>query len=217
MYRRALVLISLVKLMFLWAYICICLVEEMNPKQNEFAEVIILRTVDETCMPPEIVAKKTDLDQNRGVEILQVRPLERPASLPVKEPEQSKETEEEVEILYRIVEAEAGGEDELGKLLVANVVLNRRENQRFPDTIREVVFQEENGVVQFSPVANGRYEEVNISEETKKAVNRALEGEDYSQGALYFVSREYAQEEAMQWFDNHLSSLFVHGNHEFFR
>ena len=47
------------------------------------------------------------------------------------------------EALLRIVEAEAGGEDQNGKLLVANVVLNRVNNSKFPDTVYEVVMQKE--------------------------------------------------------------------------
>ena len=41
--------------------------------------------------------------------------------------------EESIEILCRIVEAEAGTEDEKGRILVANVVMNRVESSRFPD------------------------------------------------------------------------------------
>ena len=52
-------------------------------------------------------------------------------------------------MLLRIVEAEAGNEDEDGKLLVANVVLNRLNSEQFPNTVREVVFQQEKGVSQF--------------------------------------------------------------------
>jgi len=123
----------------------------------------------------------------------------------------------ELEVLLRIVEAEAGGEDEDGKLLVANVVLNRVNSDKFPDTVTDVVFQEKNGVVQFSPVANGSYEKVKISEETIKAVGRALMGEDISEGALYFAARKYADDEKMKWFDYSLDFLFCHGGHEFFK
>lgn len=122
----------------------------------------------------------------------------------------------EVEVLLRIVEAEAGGEDEEGKLLVANVVLNRVASEEFPDTVTEVVFQQDNGVTQFSPVRNGRYWTVEISEETITAVERALQGEDLSQGALYFAARKYADSDNMRWFDENLMYLFAHGGHEFY-
>lgn len=123
---------------------------------------------------------------------------------------------EDYENLLRIVEAEASGEDETGKLLVANVVLNRVESESFPDTVTEVVFQKNKGVTQFSPVSNGRFWKVEISEETIAAVDRALAGEDVSQGALYFAARKYANPENMRWFDEKLDYLFTYGGHEFF-
>lgn len=125
--------------------------------------------------------------------------------------------DEELEVLLRIVEAEAGCEDEEGKLLVANVVLNRVNSDCFPDTVSEVVFQEERGVTQFSPVSNGSYYQVEVSEETISAVGRALMGEDISQGALYFAARQYADTTKMKWFDENLTYLFAHGGHEFFK
>lgn len=126
-------------------------------------------------------------------------------------------SEEELEVLLRIVEAEAGNEDEDGKLLVANVVLNRVNSDKFPDTVKEVVFQREKGVSQFSPVYNGSYYKVTVSEETVSAVERALAGEDISQGALYFAARKYADSSKMRWFDTKLTYLFVYGGHEFFK
>ncbi len=125
-------------------------------------------------------------------------------------------SEEDYQNLLRIVEAEAGGEDEIGKILVANVVLNRVENESFPDSITEVIFQKCNGVAQFSPISDGRFYKVVVSDATRQAVDKALEGEDYSQGALYFAARKYADSENMQWFDENLLFLFEHGGHEFF-
>jgi N-acetylmuramoyl-L-alanine amidase len=58
---------------------------------------------------------------------------------------------------------------------------------------------------------------VKISQETGEAVERALEGEDISEGALYFVARKYADSEKIKWFDRNLTFLFEHGGHEFFR
>lgn len=123
---------------------------------------------------------------------------------------------EEYKDLLRIVEAEAGGEDRQGKMLVANVILNRVEHEAFPDTVSEVIFQTENGVTQFSPVSDGRFYRVTVSEETKEAVDAALRGEDNSRGALYFVARSAAAAKSMQWFDQNLTRLFSHGGHEFF-
>ena len=125
-------------------------------------------------------------------------------------------SDKDYEVLLRIVEAEAGGEDKTGKILVANVVLNRMESSQFPDTVEEVVFQNEGGCYQFSPIENGRYESVCVSEETYEAVERALEGEDLSKGALYFVSEKYADPESLKWFQTRLTLLYSHGGHNFY-
>lgn len=85
-------------------------------------------------------------------------------------------SDKDLEALQRIVEAEAGGEDQDGKLLVANVVLNRVNSEKFPDTVVDVVMQREKGVAQFSPTVDGRYQSVRISEDTREAVERALYG-----------------------------------------
>lgn len=125
-------------------------------------------------------------------------------------------SESDYEALLKIVEAEAGSEDETGKLLVANVVLNRVKSDQFPDTVTEVVYQRQGGKAQFSPVGNGSIKNIEVSEETVVAVERALEGEDVSQGALYFAARKAADPENMQWFDRCLTRLFAYGGHEFF-
>ncbi len=119
--------------------------------------------------------------------------------------------------LCRIVEAEAGSEDAEGRLLVANVILNRVNSSKFPNTVTEVIYQTKDGKAQFSPVSNGSINTVKVSEKTKAAVEKAVYGEDISQGALYFAARKYASPERMQWFDTHLTRLFAHGGHEFFR
>ena len=125
-------------------------------------------------------------------------------------------TQSEYDNLLRIVEAEAGGEDIIGKMLVANVILNRVENEQFPDSVNEVIFQADNGVTQFSPISDGRFYSVNVSQETVEAVNRVLQGEDNSKGALYFVARKAADQNNMRWFDEELEWLFAYGGHEFF-
>ena len=104
----------------------------------------------------------------------------------------------------------------IGKMLVANVVLNRVEDSHFPDSINDVIFQSDNGVTQFSPISDGRFYKVTISQETIEAVNKVLQGEDNSRGALYFVARKVADQENMKWFDEELEWLFAYGGHEFF-
>lgn len=125
-------------------------------------------------------------------------------------------TKKEIGILERIVEAEATGEDIKGKMLVANVIINRVNSRSFPDSVESVVFQKTGNTYQFSPIMDKRYWNVRVTKETKKAIQRILKGEDYSKGALYFSARKRASKSNMKWFDNHLKRLFQHGGHEFF-
>lgn len=125
-------------------------------------------------------------------------------------------TEDDKEVLLRIVEAEATCEDIKGRMLVANVVLNRVVSEGFPDNITEVVFQNNGETYQFAPIKDGRYWSVTVSEETAEAVERVLAGEDVSKGALFFAARSMARKSAMRWFDTSLKYLFRHGVHEFF-
>ena len=125
-------------------------------------------------------------------------------------------SDKDYDTLLRIVEAEAGGEDQDGKLLVANVVLNRVNSELFPDSVWDVVMQREKGIAQFSPTVDGRFQNVRVSEDTVEAVERALYGEDISRGALYFCAREKADSDRLKWFDRKLTRLFSYGNHEFF-
>ena len=125
-------------------------------------------------------------------------------------------SDEDYETLLKIVEAEAGGEDDIGKILVANVIFNRVEHPEFPSTVTEVVWQNVAGSPQFSPTVDGRIHTVTVSEETREAVNRAIDGEDYSEGALYFVEESTADQENVEWFKSDLKFLFKHGVHAFY-
>lgn len=120
------------------------------------------------------------------------------------------------ETLLQIVEAEAGGEDLKGKILVANVIMNRVRSCQFPDTITEVVWDTSGGVAQFSPTYDGRISTVTVSDETRKAVKDAMSGTDYSQGALFFVAKGQAEKRNVAWFESDLKHLFEYGVHDFY-
>ena len=120
--------------------------------------------------------------------------------------------DQEYQVLLKIVEAEAGCEDTEGRMLVANVVMNRVRNGKFPNTVTEVVYQRQDGTAQFSPVSDGRIDTVNVSQGTIDAVARVMNGEDISQGALFFRSVRSRS----GWFDQKLSRVLEHGNHIFY-
>jgi len=122
-------------------------------------------------------------------------------------------SDKEYGILCRIVQAEAGDQDVYGRILVVNVILNRMNYKKeFANTIEGVVFEKN----QFSPITDGAYYRVTVDSKTEEAVQRALNGEDYSDGALYFFMRSGTSKSNAAWFDS-LNFLFKYGCHEFFK
>lgn len=92
-------------------------------------------------------------------------------------------------LLAKIAMAEAEGRSTQTKTLIVMTVLNRVWSDEFPDTIKEVIFQEYKGVYQFTPIANGRWDRVEPNDDCWEAVQIVMEAKyDYSGGALYFES-----------------------------
>ena len=68
---------------------------------------------------------------------------------------------------------------------MADVIINRVLSKEFPNSVKAVVYEPS----QFQPVSNGAINSVKVTAETIECVDRALDGEDYSNGALYFMNR----------------------------
>ena len=89
---------------------------------------------------------------------------------------------EDAQILLRIAEAEAGNCSIEERAYIMAVVLNRVEDPNFPDTVEGVVFQTK----QFTPVRDGSYYKVEITENTHLALAEIEEGKYKDFEALYF-------------------------------
>lgn len=128
---------------------------------------------------------------------------------------------DELEILFRIVEAEATGGTVEQKQNVAWCILNRMESDYFPNTITDVVFDSfldpEDGhrIYQFSPIYDGRYYTVTITDTTKQAVYNVLRGIGHHNGT-YFVAPTLADPDNLSWFERALTKLFTDGVHDYY-
>lgn len=88
---------------------------------------------------------------------------------------------DDLELLARVVSAEAKGEPYTGQVAVAAVILNRVRDSRFPNTLAGVVYQTH----AFESVSNGTiYQPATAS--TRRAARDALNGWDPSGGAVFF-------------------------------
>lgn len=123
-------------------------------------------------------------------------------------------TEEELSILERIVEAEATGGSIDSKIHVVHVILNRCLSDGFPDDVKSVVFEKK----QFSPISDGRYYTVEVTDSTREAIQMALTMDDTVDGALYFaLLKDVKNAKTRSWFDT-LEFVFKDDlGHSFFR
>ena len=117
-----------------------------------------------------------------------------------------KALQEELELLARIIYAEARGESFEGQVAVGAVVLNRVEHPAFPKTIKEVIYQPG----QFTAVKD-RQIELTPNETAYRAAQAALEGYDPSDGAIFYYNPKTATD---SWIRTR-SEVKRIGNHKF--
>lgn len=97
-------------------------------------------------------------------------------------PSQGVVRSDEVALLARLIAAEARGENYVGQVSVAAVVLNRVASPRFPNTVAGVIFQP----AAFESVSNGLFWSRTPNATELKAARDAVNGWDPTGGALFF-------------------------------
>ena len=120
-------------------------------------------------------------------------------------------TDEEFDLLCRIVEAEIGIGDFDQKCNVSSSIINRYFSETFPNGWNDLLFQKRNGIYQYSSVGNNSYKEVNISEDTILAIEYSFMIEDTTSGCTYFHSGKSS------WHKNNLEFAFDDELHKFYR
>lgn len=109
-------------------------------------------------------------------------------------------------LLARVISAEARGESYRGQVAVGAVILNRVSHSSFPDTISGVVYQ--SGA--FDCMYDGQIN-VAVADSAYKAAQDALNGWDPSGGAIYYYNPKTAKS---NWIRSRPIILTI-GNHVF--
>ena len=89
----------------------------------------------------------------------------------------------DIELLAKVISAEARGESYEGQVAVGAVILNRVAHPSFPDSLSGVVYQK--GA--FSCVNDSNWYQA-VAESSKRAARDALNGWDPSGGAIYYFN-----------------------------
>ncbi|MBU3142601.1 cell wall hydrolase [Clostridium sp. CF012] len=96
-----------------------------------------------------------------------------------------KYTASDLDMLARLITAEAQGEPYEAQVAVGAVVVNRVKHELFPNSIGAVINQRTNGNYEFTPVLNGNINRP-ANESAVKAAQAALSGNDPTNKALFF-------------------------------
>ena len=148
----------------------ICLAALMNMKDEPTKEVHVLR------MPEEVAAEQTPIE-TKEVTVY-----------------------DSLEMLAKCVQAEAGNQGLLGKRLVVDVILNRVDSDRFPNTIEGVISQRG----QFA-VYPGMMSKASPDDETYQAICMELSNRTDSD-ILFFSAHKY---------NSCCTPAYQHGDHYF--
>lgn len=108
---------------------------------------------------------------------------------------------DDISLIAWIMMGEAEGESEEGKRLVIDTILNRIDNDNFPNSVYEVIYQP----YQFSCVWDGRLDRTYINDDAYNLVISEINNRS-NYDVLYFTSGEYGE---------YGTELFQVGNHYF--
>lgn len=107
-------------------------------------------------------------------------------------------TDEEFDMLCYVLQGEVGNCSEQSKIAVANVIINRVKTGRFGSSISDVLTAPN----QFTAI-NGYYSGRNKpTQNTIDCAKRALNGEDNSNGAVYYYAPKYCGGSTASWFES---------------
>ncbi len=118
----------------------------------------------------------------------------------------SQSTSGDVDLLARLISAEARGEPYTGQVAVGAVVLNRVKSPAFPNTLSGVIYQ--SGA--FTCITDGQFWGT-VADSAYKAARDAMNGWDPSGGAIYYFNPNTA---TSSWIWSR-TVLAVIGNHYF--
>lgn len=100
-------------------------------------------------------------------------------------PQRSSYTADEVDLLAKLIRAEAQGESYQAKVAVGAVVMNRVKSTLWPNTIGTVIYQNINGYYQFTPVVNRTIYQA-ADADSVNAAKATMSGVDPTNGAMFY-------------------------------
>lgn len=126
-------------------------------------------------------------------------------------------SKEEVQLLAKCVQAEAGEGNSQSQKMITQVILNRVVSPKFPNTIEEVIYQKDGGI-QFSVAYNGSLESQEVTYQTLANVYSVLLfGSDLPFEVQYFYAESLVEDnwvKTLKTYDTVEGTIFAYAPEE---
>ncbi len=150
-----------------------------NIKWDDSTKSVLINTVSEDLLPKRELTKPENTNENTKDELARIE-----------------YTEEDLILLAKIATVEAGGGSENKMLAVCNVVLNRVEDSRFPNSIAGVIYEPN----QFPPAHRESFKTMKPYDKALSAAKRALHNENNVPKVLFFNMVPFPSKSADEFF-----------------
>lgn len=163
--------------------------------EPKIEEVVSLSVSEEPSAPIEIDPIILEVET---VEDIIIEPYVEPIST------HNQVSDSDISLLALVTMAEAEGECEEGKRLVIDTILNRVDSDHFPDTIYDVVYQQN----QFSSMWNGRVNRCEVRDDIYNLVLEELQSRTNYEVIFFTAGRYSAYGTPMFRVENHHFSKY---------
>lgn len=158
------------------------MIQQKMQEQNTHIETKTIETTEPKDLPKVVV---------------NVIVLPSPKSVEVVKTTYDELTEDEIHMIEATIQHEVGNFSETYQTLIAELIYNRLQSDEFPDTVKEVLYQEN----QFCGIENWYNPNTEINEVTKEIVKSVFSKDTTSHDAVYYYNPELSADYAIEWFE----------------
>lgn len=150
------------------------------PREAQFEQPI---TQEETSVPIYIIELN-----------IEAEPFE---TNPVAETYYDTLSSEEIFLLEVTIQHEVGNFSKTYKRYVAELIYNRIQSEDFPDTVKEVLFQQG----QFQGIQSWAYSGIEIDNETREVIYEVFSKQHTTHPATFYYNPSLSEYESVMWFE----------------
>lgn len=164
--------------------------DDITTDEIELVNNIVIETSEPITITDEILTDELIIEAETITEITEI------IDSTYQEVNTTNYSDEDIDLLVRVLFAEAGNQDEIGKRLVVDTVLNRVDSTTFPNNVHDVIYQKN----QFSTAKSLFSSKIQPTDDDYRIVYEELANR-YNYEVAYFKTKSYHKygEPLLQW------------------